>query len=209
MKESAPLRPYNQEDVLSLLALNATGEVNSGPASSALDLSTLTAHEIYSVVHHVKAADSRVSQYLDHHQEPPELDRRLYEYDSDLENAFDQLQDHIDPEKTRDVFTMLATSTIREDREFAGQWIGTLTRVDHDYGLELWHRLLSDEDHEVASYTWNVATSRYIDGDIEDIGRYLAEDGLTWEDFQSLFRTYIHRLEDFRERNTHPDGYAA
>jgi hypothetical protein len=209
MTESAPLRAYSQEDVLSLLALSTTGELGSGPTSSALDLSNLTAHEIYSVVHHVRGAEMRVSQYYDYHQEPPALERRLVEYSSDLETIFEELQDHIEPDKIRDTFTMLASSAEREDKQFAGTYIAALTRVDHDYGVELWKKLLWDEDHEVAAHTWNVATSLYINSSLENVGRYLAEDGLTWGDFQDLHSTYIHRLEDFRERNTHPDGYAS
>lgn len=210
MTEQAPLQLYSPEEVEAMLSMATTGELGASYRDPAVAIWDLTATEIYSAVHHVEDARSRVPTMKSDPRIPDPRDERLAKYGHELETAFQNLQDFVDQVKARDVFTMLVGSSSPLDKQFAGTYIGTLTRVDHDYGIELWERLLEDENHRVAAHTWGVATALYLDSDRpEEIGASLVDHGITWEDFQNLTHTYVRRLEDFRERNTYPDGYAA
>lgn len=191
-----------------MLALATTGEPGANPRQSAVDLSQLGANEIFNAVHHVLDARSRMPDMAGEDAKPSALEQTLAEYEPDLDTAFLKLTDYIDPDKIREAFTLLTGSGSPLDRRFAGAYIGSLTRVDHDYGLKLWEQLLQDDEHYVASSTWELSTARYLEHEPEELRAKLAEDGITWKDFQDLAWTYVRRLENFRNDNTYPDGLA-
>lgn len=189
-----------------MLAMATTGELRQSSSNSAIDLSQLTVYEIVSAIHAVQDVEHRLHEehvgHLGHLAEPVQVEdvhRRLAAYSSDMDVAVDQLPT-TDPEKIRDVFTMLAGSGLIEDRKYAGSFIGLLTQVDRDYGLELWHRLLHDDHADVADAAWTPVESLLEDivegADVAD--KRLHEVALTRDDLLSLMNDYVRHLSRLR-----------
>jgi len=194
MTEQTPQPTYRLDEIEAMLSMATTGEIGPDNVSPAIDVSQLTAHEIVSAVRAVDAAEHRVRQ-----ERAGEVDRRLAAYSRDIELTFEELPSCIGVEKTRDGITLLAGSQSPRDRSYAAHNVNTLTVVDHDYGLELWKRLLEDDNPMVAHAAWHTATYFSLDTlNPEHAKRSLAEDGLTWGDMADLVRTYVQRLEKLR-----------
>jgi hypothetical protein len=176
-----------------------TGELGRDYRHPAVDLSRLTVHEIVSAIHVVEEAYSRIPVRLDDpgRAEVSDQDRRLAAYEPDLGEAFIHQLPNADPQKTRDVFGLLSWNDSITDRKFAGFYIGVLVRVDHDYGLELWQRLLNDDHAGVADAAWTPVES-LLESALDGSGDALREDGITQDDLLSLASDYVRRLTRLR-----------
>lgn len=200
MSEQSQQLPYSPHEIEAMLALATTGEQPAGDSlSTNTDYSRLTAREIVTAIRAVRDAELRE---LQEHQsksgladpiEVSDVDRRLAEYD--LDTLLDQIPRLIGVEKTRDVFTMLAGGSSIERSQAAG-YIGALTKVDHDYGLELWKYLLEHDDPDTGrdAFSSLIGPGRDLDEDPAQLMDSLADDGLTLHDFAYLMTSYVRRL---------------
>jgi len=204
MTEQSPQSYLQPDEVEAVLGMGTTGDLaqrsNQEPV---IDLSRLTTYEIVSAIHAVWDADFRLHQEnrrrMGHPAEPVQVEdvhRRLALYSGAMDTAVDHLPG-TDPEKTRDVFTILAGSSSVRDREYAGSYIGLLTQVDRDYGLELWQQLLNDDHADVADAAWRPVES--LLGDVVGGHEQSAlEDGITRDDLLGLASDYVRRLTHLR-----------
>jgi len=204
MAEQAP-QPYLQPDeVEAVLGMATTGDLaQRSNLEPVIELSRLTTYEVVSAIHAVGDADHRIHEEnrrrSGHRAEPVQVEdvhRRLALYSGAMDTAVDHLP-RTDPEKTRDVFTILAGSNSVEDRKYAGSFMGLLTQVDHDYGLELWQQLLHDDHADVADAAWTPVESLLGDA-LEGHQESAHEDGITLDDLLSLASGYVRRLTDLR-----------
>lgn len=75
--------------------------------------------------------------------------------------------------------------------------------------MELWKRLLLDDNSSVAQNAWHAVSFFAFDGGRGDGARgtekSLANDGLTWMDMIDLTELYVRRLEKLRNGDTSTD----
>jgi hypothetical protein len=109
-----------------------------------------------------------------------------------VSQAIDGLPER-DLDFARDVYAAFATSPLAEDRRHGAWRINRLTRVDHDYGLELWDQLLRDVDPDVRrAAVWSVRAyrERVQKGNRRQMAESAEETGLTSREAARLLRTY-------------------
>ncbi|WP_173155629.1 hypothetical protein [Phytohabitans suffuscus] len=144
---------------------------------------------------------------------PPEVEQQIA-LNRAMERTLERLPEH-DANFGREVYTALAESADHINRGLAGSWVGNLTRVDHDYGVMLWDRLVRDEKSSVR-YEAYAGGLRAGVAAIADMSREVAEEklsaiGLTLLDGIDLFRAFeyarqghnLHALGDRARREQH------
>lgn len=89
--------------------------------------------------------------------------------------------------RAQDVYTRLATSPVDGERRDATVYLDFMTKVDREFGVELWRRLLTDPAWRVRDQALAILSNIQQE---DDQARNLAAIGLSLEDAASLRASY-------------------
>lgn len=98
-------------------------------------------------------------------------------------------------EHARSIITAMTQSPLDDDRESATYFIGNLTKYDHDAGIKLWHRLLSDPNASIRISAHQSLPDTSLVDHPETLAKELAASGLTRDDFSQLQWAYLDHEE--------------
>jgi hypothetical protein len=112
----------------------------------------------------------------------------------DIDHALMQLPQR-DLNHARAVYSDMAVSHTDEDREKAARIVPAIVPFDHDFGLQLWGRLLSDRSKKVRLQAVELLHLDFDMTGTDDNREQHAEDGvrrlgITWRDAFHLMRSY-------------------
>jgi hypothetical protein len=158
-----------------------------------LDLNVLNPSEIVALWRLLSQADEEISDHFGGVlSRASDEQRRRYELWVDLNRTLRDLPEH-DADLGRAVYTAFADSPFTDERVMIADKLGHLTKVDHDSGLALWHRLIRDPEarsdaHEPLGTAYNKAQEA---GDHESAEAVLAgEVGLSTAETVDLLSVY-------------------
>lgn len=94
-------------------------------------------------------------------------------------------------DQARAVYTAFARSPINYDRLTAALFISALTPVDHDFGMQLWRRLIRDPHPKVRWQACDELDNIFDMVDPAEIDAALSNRGITYLDACWLMHAYI------------------